>query len=92
MADPRSELAATKLVNSTLAQNRIIVDQVATGVLPVYAARAQFDSITGIEAVAEHIGSQVSIRETYGVGVIVVHDPSSPGGYIVWSAFPSNKR
>jgi hypothetical protein len=84
--------AATKLVNSTLAQNQDIVDKVASGLLSEKTVFAQFNSITGIEAVAAHIGSQVSIRETYGVGVLVVHDPSSPRGYIIWSAFPSNKR
>jgi len=84
--------AATKLVNSTLAQNRAIVDQVAGGVLRFETVHAQFDSITGIEAVAAHIGSQVYIRETYGVGVLVVRDPSSPRGYTVWTAFPSNPR
>lgn len=83
---------ASKLINSTLAQNRSTVDQVANGIVPVAVVRAQFDSITGIEAAAPSIGSQILFRETYGVGVIVMRDPSSPRGYTVWTAFPSNPR
>jgi len=84
--------AATKLVNSTLAQNRDTVDRIASGLLPTRPVFAQFDSVTGIEAVAAHIGSGISFRETYGVGVIVFPDPSSPRGFTVWTAFPSNPR
>ena len=84
--------SATKLVNSTLAQNKDTIDKIANGVLPMQPVFSRFDSITGMEAVAAHIGSGVSIRETYGVGVIVAPDSSSPRGYTVWTAFPSNPR
>ena len=84
--------AATKLVNSTLAQNRDTIERIASGLLPTMPVFSQFDSVTGMEAVAAHIGSGISFRETYGVGVIAVRDPSSPRGYTVWTAFPSNGR
>ncbi len=83
--------AATKLVNSTLAQNQAIVDQVASGVRNREVVFAHFGSITGIEAVAPNIRSQPYLRETYGVGVLIFHDRSSPNGYTVWTSFTSNR-
>ena len=83
--------AATKLVNSTLAQNRAIIDEIASGARPHAVVFARFGSVTGIEAVAPNIRAQPYIRETHGVGVVVVHDRSSPRGYTVWTAFPSNR-
>jgi len=83
--------SATKLVNSTLAQNRDILDRVAAGELPRTIVFAQFNSVTGVEAVIPRIHSQPYFRETYGVGVMVVHDPFSSLGYRVLSAFPSNR-
>ena len=83
--------AATKLVNSTLAQNRDMVDRVATGELPRTIVFAQFSSVTGIEAVIPRIHSQPYFRETYGVGVIIVHDQFSSHGYRVLTAFPNNR-
>jgi hypothetical protein len=84
--------AATKLVNSTLSQNQDIVDQVASGTQPVAAVFGRFSSVTGIEAVAQNIRSQPYFRETYNVGAVIVHDRSSPNGYFVLTAFPSNPR
>jgi hypothetical protein len=83
--------AATKLVNSTLSQNQAIVDQIAIGMRNIALVSAKFESVTGIEAVAPSIQSQPYIRETYGVGVIIVHDRLAPKGYRVWTAFPSNR-
>lgn len=84
--------AANKLVNSTLAQNRAIVDQVAAGLRHDAVVHAQFGSVTGIEAVGPNIRSEVYFRQTDGVGVRILHDPSSRRGYFVDTAFPSNNR
>ncbi|MGD9670852.1 MAG: RNase A-like domain-containing protein [Hyphomicrobiaceae bacterium] len=82
--------AANKLVNSTLARNRAIVDGVATGILPEQRVDAFFDSPTGIEAYASTIRSQPKIRETYGVGVYIRQDPTAMRGYRVITAYPRN--
>ncbi len=83
--------AATKLVNSTLAQNQVIVDEVASGLRESAVLSAEFGSVTGIEAVAPYIHSQPYVRQTYGVGVVIIHDRSSRKGYTVWTAFPNNR-
>jgi hypothetical protein len=83
--------AANKLVNSTLAQNQGTVNQVAAGILRSDVVHAQFDSITGIEAVGPNIRSEIYFRQTYGVGVMIRHDPDSPRGYLIVSGFPSNR-
>lgn len=84
--------SANKLVNSTLAQNGAIVDQVASGVRPRDIVFAKFDSVTGIEAVMPNIRSQPYFQQTYSVGAVIYHDPSSPRGYTVLTAFPSSGR
>jgi CDI toxin RNase A-like protein len=83
--------AATKLVNSTLSQNRAIVDLVASGVRPREVVISRFGSVTGFEAVMPTARSQPFFRETYGVGAVIVHDRSSPRGYRVHTAFPTNR-
>jgi hypothetical protein len=82
--------SATRLVNSTLAQNRPLVDQVASGAVPVRRVDAQFDSVTGYQAYARTERSQPYIRDTFGVGVVIRHDPRSEKGFGVVSAFPLN--
>lgn len=83
--------AANKLVNSTLAQNQDVVNLVASGVLAGKVITSQFGSVTGIEAVAESPRSEPYIRETYGVGVYILHDRSSKSGFRVITAFPTNR-
>ncbi len=83
--------AATKLVNSTLSQNRAIVDLVASGLRPREVVISRFGSVTGFEAVMPTARSQPFFRETYGVGAVIVHDRSSPRGYRVHTAFPTNR-
>jgi hypothetical protein len=83
--------AATKLVNSTLAQNRVIVDQVATGTRERATVFKAFDTITGIEAVAPDIQSSPYIQQTCKVGVVIVNNRTSRKGYTVLTAFPSNR-
>jgi hypothetical protein len=80
--------AANKLVNSTLSQNPDIVDQVATGRLSATTVTARFGSVTGYEAYARTERSQPYLRETYGVEVVIRHDPIADKGYHVVTAFP----
>lgn len=55
--------AANKLVNSTLARNRPIVDGVANGTLSERRVDAYFASVTGFEAYASTVRSQPRFRE-----------------------------
>jgi hypothetical protein len=80
--------AATKLINSTLANNRDTVNQVARGHQPRAFISSSFNSITGQEAYLARYNAQPFMRNTYGVAVVIVHDASSPNGFRVQSAFP----
>jgi hypothetical protein len=80
--------AANRLVNSALAQNQQLVEMVASGRLQREFITAQFSSRTGIEAYAPSIRAQHYIRDTYGVGVVIVHDPRSRNGFTVQTAYP----
>lgn len=82
--------AANKLVNSTIAQNPDKIDRVLRGASPREVLDAQFGAPTGYEAYGRNARSQVTIRDTYGVRVVVVPDSRSPRGYRVDSAFPRN--
>jgi len=83
--------AATKLVNSTIARNQAIVDQVASGIRIRETVISYYPSITGIEAVVPSATSTGSIRETYGVGVVIIHDRLSLKGFRILTAFPTNR-
>lgn len=87
-----SPAAANKLVNSTLARNQAIVDGVASGVIERTVVIGEFNSITGIEAVAPNARSEPYIRETYNVGVVIAHDPYASRGYRIITAFPTNRN
>jgi hypothetical protein len=82
--------SANKLVNSTLARNRAVVDQVASGARPRANVDAEFGSVTGQEAYARNERSQPYIRETYGVRVVIVPDRRAPKRFRVETAFPTN--
>ena len=82
--------AATKLVNSTISQNLDIVNRVAAGIETKAFVTATFSSQTGIEAYRPTPDSQPYLRDTYGVGVAIVHDDNSPNGYTVVTAYPRN--
>lgn len=83
-------VAANKLVNSTLARNRPIVDGVANGTLSERRVDAYFASMTGFEAYASTVRSQPRFQETYGVGVYIRRDPVAKNGYHVITAYPRN--
>jgi hypothetical protein len=87
-----SVAAANKLVNSTLSRNRNIVDKVANGTFARRVVISQFNSVTGIEAVAPNIRSQPYMRNTYGVGVVIAHDSYASRGYRIITAFPTNRQ
>lgn len=82
--------AASKLVDATLARNRNILDLVAAGTIREQRVDADFSSLTGYEAYAPTIRSQPRVREAYGVGVYIRHDPSARNGFRVISAYPRN--
>jgi hypothetical protein len=84
--------SATRLVNSTVAQNQALVGQVARGTLPAKMIAAQFDSATGYEAYAPTERSQPYMRQTFGVGVVIVHDPGSDKRFRILSAFPITRK
>lgn len=75
--------AASKLVDATLARNRDIVDLVAHGTIREQRVDAYFGSLTRYEAYAPTIRSEPRVRDAYGVGVYIRHDPSAPKTDIV---------
>jgi hypothetical protein len=82
--------AANKIVNSTISQNQNIVDSVAQGASQRGELDAQFSSPTGYEAFAQSERSQVEIRTTYGVRVIIAYDAASGKGYRIVTAYPTS--
>ena len=80
--------SATRLVNSTLAQNRDVVDEVIRGQRGGAEIDAIFDSPTGYEAYLPRPQSIPYMRDTYGVRVVIARDPGSSRGYSVLTAFP----
>jgi hypothetical protein len=83
--------AADRLVNSTIEQNRSVVEAIAMGLLPEQRVESYFSSPTGIEAHAQTVRSRPVIRDAFGVGVYIRRDISSPRGYRVISAYPRNR-
>jgi hypothetical protein len=82
--------SATELVNSTLVQNRDIVDRVASGGRGGDFVTAVFDSPTGYEAYLPTPNSIPYMRDIYGVGVLIARDSRSSNGYRVHTAYPRN--
>lgn len=84
--------SANKLVNSTLSQNADKVDRVARGLSSRERIDGQYSSVTGLEAYARNERSQVNLRTTYGVRIVIVRDGRSNKGYRVDTAFPMTPR
>jgi Bacterial CdiA-CT RNAse A domain len=80
--------SATRLINSTLSQNRDIIEEVISGQRGRTVVTAVFDSPTGYEAYLPTPSSIPYMRDTYGVGVLIGRDPGSPNGYRVHTAYP----
>ena len=86
--------AAGKLVNSTIADNQEIVDQVAApkdqGGLDEAVIKKAFVQPTGYEFYAPSGGAKFQIRDTFSVKVIIRHDETMKSGYRVVTSFPFN--
>lgn len=83
--------AANDLVNRVLEANRDRVDRAAAGEVDFIIAEKRFGYVTGKEAFREDGRAAARIRKTYGVRVVIKHDPSRPRGYSVHTAFPVNE-
>lgn len=84
-----SSETANDFVNRTIERNASEVDDVATGKEPEAFITSRFGSKTGREA---YTAGRLDpyMRTTYGVGVLIRHDPRSPRGYRVHTAYPRN--
>ncbi len=92
--------AANKLVSATLAStergkgqalsNRERVELVARGEVGGDFITLEFSKQTGREAFAPSELAEPYLRDTYGVGVVIVHDETSKTGFTVFNAYPRN--
>ncbi|MDR6304812.1 hypothetical protein GGQ85_002527 [Nitrobacter vulgaris] len=71
--------SANDFVNRTLERNPDQVEAVATG------------RLAGREAFREDVDAVPYLRDTYGVGVSIVHDPRAARGFSVITAYPRNE-
>jgi hypothetical protein len=76
------------LVNAVLSKNPEPVSLVAAGDERRITLNARFGAITGTEAYLRTLHSQPIIRATFGVRVVLIHDPRAEKGFRVQSAFP----
>ena len=83
--------AANDFVNRVLEANRDRVDLVAAGQVDHIIVERRFGYVTGKEAFRAEGRAAARIRKTYGVRVVIKHDPSRPRGYRVHTAFPINE-
>ena len=79
--------SANALVNATIDENKPKVDLVASGTKESVFITNQFGYKTGREAYSNDEGV-VYVRDTYSVGVYLIHDPNSARGYRVRTAYP----
>jgi hypothetical protein len=81
---------ANDLTNRTLRANSEQVDRVASGQDAYAYIQYRFGFVTGIEVYrTDPDYPEFETRNTYGVGVYIVHDPSSPRGFRVITAYRS---
>ena len=81
---------ANNLTNRVLESNSAAVDAVASGTEESAWLVERFGYPTGKEAVVLDDSGTPTIRPTYYVGVSIFHDPQSPNGYTVRTAYPLN--
>lgn len=84
-----SVAAANDFVNRTLEQHASKVNLVASGAEDDAFLESRFGFKTGREAYTAG-KLQPYMRTTYGVGIYILHDPRSPRGYRVHTAYPRN--
>ena len=80
--------SANKLVNATIADNRGLVELFQVGPSDSLIIRTYFSSPTGREAYAKNLWNSFEIRDTYGVLVMLLKDPTALRGYRVHTSFP----
>jgi hypothetical protein len=80
---------ANDFINLILESNTDEVDKVASGDLDQTWIQGRFGYRTGVEAYPDEQG-QVTTRDTYNAGVLIVHDDRVPRGYRVKTAYPNN--
>jgi hypothetical protein len=80
------------LINQTLQANSALVDQVAAGQVLEATLEHRLGYPTGKEAFRPDVDADPYIRKTYGVRVVIRHDPQSRRGYRLVTAFPVNER
>ncbi|WP_442754701.1 RNase A-like domain-containing protein [Methylocystis sp. JAN1] len=86
--------SAEKLINSTIAANRAIIEQLVSGALgegKTIRIDRFFNSITGKEAFAPSPRGEPEILATRWVAVVLRHDRRSPRGFKLITAFPFNE-
>jgi hypothetical protein len=82
---------ANDLVNRLLRANSDKVDAVANGQVGRIYIEYRFGSDTGYELYRPDPDThELEIRRTYAVAVVLEHDPRSPRGFRVITAFPMN--
>jgi hypothetical protein len=86
-----SSEAANDFINRLLQSHTDLVDPVASGEWDQAWIEDRIGSHTGIEAFLDAQG-QVTTRDTYNAGVLIVHDDRVPRGYRVKTAYPRNDR
>lgn len=80
--------SANRLVNSTVSQNQDRVDAVARGEQSTAFVRSRFGSPTGYEAYLPRANAEPYMRDTFGVGVVVLRDARATRGWRIQSAYP----
>jgi CDI toxin RNase A-like protein len=88
-----SVAAAQRLLGSTLSANTAIVDRVIVGDYgnQNVAVWLRFDSVTGVQAYRASPTSQVEMRNTDQVTVVIRREPSMSGGFRIIAAYPTNR-
>jgi hypothetical protein len=86
-----SLISANDFVHQTLQDDRTTVDAVASGRLGDAMLEKRFGYVTGKEAYRPTGDSEVYIRNTYGVRIIIQHALRAERGYSVYTAFPVNE-
>ena len=82
--------SANDFVNRVLERNAPLVDLVATGASEEQWLEIRFGYPTGREAAITDDALEPQIRDTYNVGVLIVHDSRRARGYLVKTAYPLN--
>ncbi|WP_348623907.1 RNase A-like domain-containing protein [Hyphomicrobium sp. 802] len=84
--------AANDFTNQILQKNAPSVDAVASGSQDESWLAERFGYVTGKEAYRTGPDEPVIVRPTYAAGILIRHDPRSPRGYTVYTAYPVNER